>query len=85
MEYKVEFKVDLGNSIDMKGFNLFEFMDDVEHSIIETTLDQFKWNVNAAAKYLGLNRTTLVEKYKRLGIKRPELPVPAVEVPVASL
>ena len=56
---------------------------DMERAFILQTLDQVGWKVggrNGAAARLGLNRTTLIHKMKKLQIKRPapERHAPAV-------
>jgi transcriptional regulator with GAF, ATPase, and Fis domain len=47
-----------------------------ERTLIETTLDASGWVIggaNGAAVRLGLNRTTLIHKMKKLGIARPRV------------
>jgi transcriptional regulator with GAF, ATPase, and Fis domain len=56
---------------------------DMERAFILKTLDEVGWKVggsNGAAARLGLNRTTLIHKMKKLQIRRPapERPAPAV-------
>jgi formate hydrogenlyase transcriptional activator len=46
-----------------------------ERTLILTTLDAVGWVIGGpkgAAAKLGLNRTTLINKMKRLGIARPQ-------------
>jgi hypothetical protein len=58
--------------IDMKlpleGMRLNEFLKDLEVHLIEQALDRADGNRSAAAKMLGVHRTTLVEKIRRFGI-----------------
>jgi DNA-binding NtrC family response regulator len=42
-----------------------------ERQIILETLQQLSWNRNATAEQLGINRTTLYKKMKRLGLMCP--------------
>jgi DNA-binding NtrC family response regulator len=43
-----------------------------ESDLIKQALEHTHWNKNRAAGLLGLNRTTLLEKIKKRGIKPPE-------------
>lgn len=52
------------------GINLKQAMEDFEREIILEALEKTNWVKNKAAVLLGLNRTTLVEKLKKLNIKR---------------
>jgi len=36
--------------------------------LIMLALERFQWNKNQAAKFLSMNRTTLVEKIKKKGL-----------------
>jgi DNA-binding NtrC family response regulator len=45
-----------------------------ERQIILEVLEAHGWNRNATADFLGINRTTLYKKMKRLGLDRPETP-----------
>jgi DNA-binding NtrC family response regulator len=49
-----------------EGVNLDRFMADIERDLIQRSLERSGGNKGAAAKLLGLKRTTLVEKLKRL-------------------
>ncbi len=49
------------------GMNLDTFIDQVERELIERSLERTGGNKGQAARLLGLKRTTLVEKIKRLG------------------
>ncbi|MEY4548959.1 MAG: hypothetical protein RL685_5154 [Pseudomonadota bacterium] len=50
-----------------EGTSLFSYLEHVERSLTQQALDRTGGNKNRAAKLLGLNRTTLVEKLKRMG------------------
>jgi sigma-54 specific flagellar transcriptional regulator A len=56
--------VDLHDGMDLK-----EYLTSLEKSIIEKALEQSDWIVAKAAKALSLQRTTLVEKIKKLDIQ----------------
>ncbi|MGV3592817.1 MAG: helix-turn-helix domain-containing protein, partial [Gammaproteobacteria bacterium] len=56
--------VDLQDGMDLK-----EYLTSLERSIIEKALEQSDWIVAKAAKALSLQRTTLVEKIKKLDIQ----------------
>jgi DNA-binding NtrC family response regulator len=47
--------------------NLRARLDEVERRVIEAALDRAEGNRTEAAALLGLNRTTLVEKLRKLG------------------
>lgn len=63
------FMVDLEqhDTVDFKGF-----VDEFETHLIVSALERFDWNKNRAAKFLSMNRTTLVEKIKKKGLQAPE-------------
>lgn len=48
-----------------KGVNLTALVEDLENRIILQALNKTRNNKNQAAKLLGLNRTTLVERIKK--------------------
>jgi DNA-binding NtrC family response regulator len=51
-----------------------ETMEEVERAHIKMVLEACDWKIlgkNGAAEYLGLKRTTLQSRMKKLGIKRP--------------
>ena len=52
------------------GLNLKKVVEDFEKELIIEALDRTDWVKNKAAKLLGLNRTTLVEKLKKMKITR---------------
>lgn len=51
--------------------NLRERLLQQEREILTKAVAKHRWNVAAAADELGMLRTTLWEKLKRLGIARP--------------
>jgi transcriptional regulator with GAF, ATPase, and Fis domain len=51
------------------GVDFNALVDDYENRLITTALSQTGGNKKAAAKLLGLNRTTLVEKIKKKGLE----------------
>jgi len=52
------------------GINLKSAVEDFERSLITEALEKTNWVKNRAAGLLGVNRTTLVEKIKKMNIKR---------------
>jgi len=52
--------------------DLKEYLADLEKSFIEQSLNKCDGVVARAAETLGMRRTTLVEKMKKLGIQRPD-------------
>ena len=53
------------------GLSFRDVVDDYESDLIAQALEQTGWNKNRAARLLGLNRTTLIEKIKKKGLKDP--------------
>jgi len=53
------------------GRTLKEALEGPERQIILETLQEHNWNRNATAEQLGINRTTLYKKMKRLGLETP--------------
>jgi DNA-binding NtrC family response regulator len=51
-----------------KGLNLPEYLGSIEKDLIQRALERTRGNRNKAAELLGIKRTTLVEKLKRMGI-----------------
>lgn len=51
-----------------EGIDLIKFIEDLENSMILQALERTNHNKNQAAKLLGLNRTTLVERIKKRGL-----------------
>ena len=52
------------------GINLKKAVEEFERGLITEALDKTNWVKNKAAGLLELNRTTLVEKIKKMGLKR---------------
>ena len=52
------------------GISLRDRMIDIERGYIEQALDQTLWNVSQTARLLNLQRTTLIEKIHKYGLKR---------------
>lgn len=48
-----------------EGLNLPKYIEELENSMIIQALERTRYNKNQAAKLLGLNRTTLVERIKK--------------------
>jgi DNA-binding NtrC family response regulator len=48
-----------------EGINLIEFIESLENSLITQALQRTDNNRNQAARLLGMNRTTLVERIKK--------------------
>lgn len=53
------------SQLPFEGINLAEFIETLENDYIRQALERTKNNKNQAAKLLGLNRTTLVERIKK--------------------
>ncbi|MCA9110056.1 MAG: hypothetical protein KDA52_08930, partial [Planctomycetaceae bacterium] len=47
-------------------------LDQLENQYITATLDRLGWNKSAAARQLGIERTTLDRKLKKYGITKPD-------------
>jgi DNA-binding NtrC family response regulator len=56
-------------SVPSSGLSFRDVVDDFETDLILQALEQTHWNKNQAAKLLGLNRTTLIEKIKKKGLE----------------
>ena len=63
------FQIDLDDAEDI---DLKATVDEFENHLIQSALERFNWNKNRAAKFLSMNRTTLVEKIKKKGIQPPD-------------
>ena len=59
------------NGLPEEGINLKQAVEEFERELITEALDRTDWIKNKAAQLLGLNRTTLVEKLKKMKIARP--------------
>jgi DNA-binding NtrC family response regulator len=55
-----------------EGLSFNNVVDQVETDMILQALEQTHWNKNRAATLLGLNRTTLLEKIKKKGLRQRE-------------
>ncbi|QPJ64411.1 MAG: sigma-54-dependent Fis family transcriptional regulator [Candidatus Nitrohelix vancouverensis] len=60
------------SGIPEEGINLKQTVEDFEREIILEALEKTGWVKNKAATLLGLNRTTLVEKLKKMKISRDD-------------
>jgi transcriptional regulator with GAF, ATPase, and Fis domain len=70
-------------SLPPMGVDFNALVDDYENKLISTALLQTGGNKKAAAKLLGLNRTTLVEKIKKKGLEsRIEMTIVSDDVAV---
>lgn len=58
-------------NIPEEGIDFYAAIKDYEEKILLQALKQTNWNKNQAAILLKLNRTTLIEKLKKKGIKQP--------------
>jgi DNA-binding NtrC family response regulator len=54
-----------------EGITFQDLVGDYERDLILQALERTHWNKNRAAKLLGMNRTTLIEKIKRRQIEAP--------------
>lgn len=63
------FEIDINEADDI---DLKSTVDEFENHLIQSALQRFNWNKNRAAKFLSMNRTTLVEKIKKKGIQPPQ-------------
>ncbi len=62
----------LSLEIPTDGLDFNSAVDSFENSLIVRALEKTGWNRNQAAALLKLNRTTLVEKIKKKGLRQPE-------------
>ena len=58
--------------IPKEGINLKKTVEEFEKELLMEALEKTGWIKNKAANLLGLNRTTLVEKLKKLQISNPQ-------------
>ena len=56
------------NNLPVEGLNLTLFLKQIEDKLVLQALARTGWNKASAARLLGLNRSTLVEKVRKLGI-----------------
>ncbi len=63
----------LSLEIPTDGLDFNSAVDTFENSLILRALEKTGWNRNQAAALLKLNRTTLVEKIKKKGLRQPEI------------
>ena len=64
------------------GTTLKEALEGPERAIILEVLESNGWNRNSTADALGINRTTLYKKMKRLGLDEPGKPAPVEMSPM---
>ncbi len=57
----------------VSGHSLKQAMENPERQIIREVLESHQWNRQATAEALGINRTTLYKKMKRLGLEEPQV------------
>ena len=57
--------------IPREGMDFNSAVDAYENSLLEKALQRTRWNKRRAALLLNLNRTTLIEKIKKKGLKSP--------------
>ena len=55
-----------------EGFNLKDYVSALEIAFIRVALEDTDGSVSAAARRLGIQRTTLIEKMRKFGIGRPD-------------
>ncbi|MEX0793455.1 MAG: sigma-54 dependent transcriptional regulator [Pirellulaceae bacterium] len=67
-----------------RGTTLKEALEGPERQIILDVLDSNGWNRNETAEQLGINRTTLYKKMKRLGLEDPPVGSPFYRAGVAT-
>ncbi|MDQ6988531.1 MAG: helix-turn-helix domain-containing protein, partial [Mariprofundaceae bacterium] len=54
------------------SFNLKEALALIEKNALIAALDKYNWNQYHTAKFLCMNRTTLIEKIRKRGLKKPD-------------
>ena len=60
-------RADIPTALPPEGVDLYKVLADIEDRLIREALERSGGNKNQAAKILGLNRTTLVEKLRKKG------------------
>jgi len=58
-------QIGVAPALPTEGIDLISFIEQLENSLIVQALERTQGNKNQAAKLLGLNRTTLVERIKK--------------------
>ena len=66
LHFQPESRSKTGNQPDVKS------LEEIEKLYIEEVLFQAGWQVDAAARKLGVPRSSLYQKIKRFGLTRPE-------------
>ena len=61
------------NALSEDNFNLKEYLYQIEFSLINQALARTDWVVFNAAKMLGLQRTTLIEKMKKYKLSKAKI------------
>jgi len=61
-------------TVPASGLPFNEVVRQLETELIRQALEHTQWNKNRAAQLLGLNRTTLLEKMKKMGLEGPHEP-----------
>lgn len=64
--------VPMDSELPAEGIDFNAAVDQYENNLIMKALEKTGWNRNQAAHLLKINRTTLVEKIKKKGLKPPE-------------
>jgi transcriptional regulator of acetoin/glycerol metabolism len=60
-------------ALEFAGKTFHHYMDDIERESLSRILTETEGNISAAARYLGISRTTLVMKIKRLNLQCPKI------------
>lgn len=61
---------DLSLNVPEEGLDFYAETERFQRAILEQVLERVSWNKNRAASLLRMNRTTLVERLKRLGMSQ---------------
>ena len=67
---QADFTSQLDADLPAEGVNLKEYLSDLEVNMITQALDQHDWVVARSAEFLGMRRTTLVEKMRKYNIAK---------------
>lgn len=65
-----EFELSLDGQLPPDGVNLKEYISELEINLITQALEQHDWVVARSAEFLGMRRTTLVEKMRKYDISK---------------